>query len=92
MRIASAHAFGSVLRAERRSRGLTQVQLAQLAGVSRAWLARFENGHPAASLEPVFRVLRALDLELSLQQRRCSPEEAAVLEAVAVRNAEETRR
>ena len=81
MRIGSPLQFGGVVRTERKNRGLTQAQLAAAGGVSRAWLARFETGHPAASLEQTFRVLRALDLDLSLIERRYSPEEAAVLAA-----------
>lgn len=90
MRVGSAHQFGGVLRAERKNRGLTQVQLAQAAGVSRAWLAKFENGHPASSIEPIFRVLTALELDLSLIERRYSPQEAAVLAALTTKNTKQT--
>jgi hypothetical protein len=45
-------------------------------------LSRFETGHPSASLEQVFRVLDALGLDFSLVERRFTPGEAAVLEAM----------
>jgi HTH-type transcriptional regulator / antitoxin HipB len=81
--IRSARQFGGVVRAERKRRRWTQAVLAERSGVSRAWLARFETGHPAASLEQVFRVLAPLDLDLSVVARQISPAEAEVLAAIA---------
>lgn len=83
--IASARQLGAVLRAERKQRGLSQVKLAEQAKVSRAWLARFESGHPAASIEQVFRVLRSLDLMISIGDRARTPAEDEVLAALAAR-------
>lgn len=83
--IGSARQFGGAVRAERKRHDWTQAALAERSGVSRAWLARFETGHPAASLEQVFRVLAALDLDVSLVKRRVSPAEAELLAAIAER-------
>jgi len=44
----------------RKLRGLTQVQLADRAGVSPRTLARLENGGAGVTLENVLRVLRGL--------------------------------
>lgn len=46
----------------RKLRGLTQAQLADRAGVSRATLARFEQGDGGIGLETLLRVLRALGI------------------------------
>jgi transcriptional regulator with XRE-family HTH domain len=46
----------------RKLRGLTQAQLADRAGISRAALSRLENGVEGVSLESFLRVLRALGL------------------------------
>ena len=81
--IGGARQLGAAVRAERKRRGWSQVVLAERSSVSRAWLARFETGHPAASLEPVFRVLTAMELELSVIKRRVSPAEDDVLAALA---------
>lgn len=83
--IANARQLGATVRAERKRRGLSQERLAEQAGVSRAWLARFESGHPAASIEQVFRVLRSLDLTISVGKRTHTPAELAVLDALAAR-------
>ena len=81
--ISGARQLGAAVRAERKRRGWSQVVLAEHSSVSRAWLARFETGHPSASLEPVFRVLTAMDLELNVVKRRVSPAESDVLAALA---------
>ena len=67
--IVNAREFGASVRAARKERGWSQEELVAQAGVSRAWLARFENGHPAASIDPIFRVLGALGLSLDLRER-----------------------
>jgi HTH-type transcriptional regulator / antitoxin HipB len=81
--VSGSRQLGAVVRAARRDRGLSQSALAAASGVSRAWLARFEGGHPAASLEPVFRVLDTLGLGLAVTERRVTAAEADVLDALA---------
>ncbi len=83
--ITNARQLGAEVREARKKRGLSQEDLAARAGVSRAWLTRFETGHPTASIEPLFRVLSALDLSLDLAQRTVTEAEAAVLAALAAR-------
>jgi transcriptional regulator with XRE-family HTH domain len=46
----------------RKLRGLTQAQLADRAGIGVATLARLERGEGGASVENLFRVLRALGI------------------------------
>ncbi len=83
--ITNARQFGAEVREARKRRGLSQEDLAAQAGVSRAWLTRFETGHPTASVEPLFRVLNALGLSLDLAERTVTEAEAAVLAALAAR-------
>lgn len=59
--------LGGLLRDARRTQGLTQAELAARAGVARSWLARVEAGHRGAELEPMLRLLAALDLSLTLR-------------------------
>ncbi|MFC7620283.1 helix-turn-helix domain-containing protein [Microlunatus sp. GCM10028923] len=58
--------LGGLLRDTRLTHGLTQTALATKAGVARSWLARVEAGHRGAELEPLLRLLTALDLSLTL--------------------------
>lgn len=66
---------GAILRELRVARKLTQAQLAERAGVSRAWLIRAEDGAPGIELGRLLQVLRALDVELQAVDR--SPEAAS---------------
>ena len=77
--------LGTALRDARISKGMTQQTLADRAGVSRAWLARFETGHRRAEMENVFRLLAALDLSLNLRPTTRTSGEAAALAALRAR-------
>lgn len=54
----------STLRARRRELGLTQEDLADLAGVSVRFLGEFERGKPSVRLDHVTAVAHALGLTL----------------------------
>lgn len=75
--------LGSVIRDARRARGLSQHDLAGRAGVSRSWLARLETGHRGAELEPLFRLLAALNLTISLRDDRRSDDGQTAADASA---------
>lgn len=85
MSITQARQLGAAVRAERVRREVTQHRLAQDSGVSRAWLARFETGHPTASIEQVLRVLNALGLAIELAPPRTNDAEDAIRAALAAR-------
>jgi transcriptional regulator with XRE-family HTH domain len=56
--------FGPVLRRLRFERGLSQEALAERAGmVSHAHLSRLESGHKQPTVEMVFRLAEALEIE-----------------------------
>lgn len=61
--------FGATVRSARLRHGLTQQVLAERAGVSRAWLARFESGHRAAEMEQTLRLLAALGLQIAIHDQ-----------------------
>lgn len=58
--------LGEAIRAARLDAGLTQHELADKAGVSRAWLARVEAGHRKAEIELLMCTVNALGLSFSL--------------------------
>lgn len=60
--LASPAELGRAISAARHSRGLTQVDLADRARVSRRFLIHLENGHPGAHLEHVLTVLMCVGL------------------------------
>jgi transcriptional regulator with XRE-family HTH domain len=83
--IRSAADFGFQLRAERERRGLTQVELASISGVSPRWLSNFERGKaPRAEITKVVNVARALGLVFTItvdQPRVLEPQAQALMDA-----------
>ncbi|WP_419847657.1 helix-turn-helix transcriptional regulator [Candidatus Poriferisocius sp.] len=58
--------LGQAIRHLRKEKGLTQKNLARMAGVSAPWLSDAENGKPTVEVGLVFRVLRTLGCSLSI--------------------------
>lgn len=55
-----------LVREARKRRGMTQAQLAALAGTTQSAIARLESGRTAPSFDDVVRYLRLMDLDLDL--------------------------
>ena len=55
------------IRKERKSQGLSQGELAQLAGVSLNFLSQLESGKDTVQLNKVLQVLKTLGLEFHLR-------------------------
>lgn len=58
-------AIGDHIRAARRTRGLSQEKLAELAGMDRQAINRIEQGHQAALIDNLIRIAAALDVPLA---------------------------
>ena len=75
--ITSIRDVAAAVRGRRLNLGLSQADVARLAGVSRQWVNEFESGKPTAELRLVIRLLDALRLSLRLDERdgisRASP-------------------
>lgn len=63
--VRDAAEMGAALRAARQAAGLTQLKLAERAGVGRQWLLAVESGHERAEIGLVLSVLSALGLGLA---------------------------
>lgn len=59
-------AGSDLVREGRRRRGLTQAQLADLAGTTQSAIARLEAGRTSPSFDDVIRYLRLMDLDLDV--------------------------
>jgi transcriptional regulator with XRE-family HTH domain len=70
MRVTTAEDLGNLVREKRQAAGMTQRQLAALAGVSRLWLVHVEAGHRGAEFGRVLQLVASLDLALDLVERR----------------------
>jgi y4mF family transcriptional regulator len=60
--IRSVRDLAGVIRHERHKQGLTQAQLGDLVGVTRAWVSAIEQGKSTAEVALVLRTLTALGL------------------------------
>jgi HTH-type transcriptional regulator / antitoxin HipB len=81
MTVRSIRDLAAAVRGRRIDLGLSQANLAELAGVSRKWIYEFEAGKPKAEFGLILRVLDALALSLELAPRgdaRASGEGEAV--------------
>ena len=58
-------AVGSRLRCLRKERGLTQAELARQIGIQQSDLSRMEKGEYRVSLDNLFKILSAFDLDLA---------------------------
>jgi y4mF family transcriptional regulator len=67
--IDNPQALGEIVRARRRSHGLTQVQLAGVAGTTIRLVSEIERGKASVQLDTLTRVLEALGLELVARSR-----------------------
>jgi y4mF family transcriptional regulator len=64
--IQSAKDIGAAIRAERKAKGLTQQQFADLAGVGRRFLSELEAGKPTCEIGRVLKVAAAAGLHLMI--------------------------
>lgn len=60
----SAEDLGRTIAEGRRTRGLSQQQLADAVGVDRTYLSRLEQGRPSIQLEHFFDLLRYLGITI----------------------------
>lgn len=67
MKMQSPQELGATVREVRRFRGLRQAELALAAGTGRRFVVDLEAGKSTVRLGEVLRVLRALDLDLSVE-------------------------
>lgn len=62
--------FGEAVRLFRKRRGLTQQQVADMAGCSLMYVSNLERGKSTAELGIALRILDALDVEITFSDRK----------------------
>ena len=68
MSVRSTRDVAAAVRGRRQDLGMSQVELASRAGVSRKWISEFEAGKSTAEFGLVLRVLDTLALSLELRE------------------------
>jgi HTH-type transcriptional regulator/antitoxin HipB len=61
--------LGTIIQRTRKQRGLTQTQLANLAGLRQELISKIETGHEGTKLSSIYALFAALDLELIIDTR-----------------------
>lgn len=61
--------LGNIIQRARKRRGMSQTQLAQLAGLRQEMVSKIERGHEGTGLSSIYALFAALDLEIVVEQR-----------------------
>lgn len=69
MILRSAHDLPPLIRARRRELGLSQEELADLAGVHRTLISFYERGERPGKLDTVLTILHTLGMDLEVRVR-----------------------
>lgn len=69
MKITDPKTLSSYLRDERKRRGLSQAKVGDLVGLRQGTVSKFESMPDKMQLDTLFRLLSALELELSVHPR-----------------------
>ena len=69
-KISSPETLGKALRAERKNKGMSQKVVGHSVGMEQHTISKIEKGNPGTELNTLFRLLAALELELTLQPRQ----------------------
>ena len=67
--ITAVATLGRVIQQARKQQGLTQVDIAGLAGIGNRFLVELENGKPTIQMQKALDVLALLGLELVIRQK-----------------------
>ncbi len=76
--ITSPEILGKVLRKHRKDLGLTQSEVGQKFNIPQKTVSNIEAGRPGIQLATLFKLLSALNLEISLKQRDALNNEEAL--------------
>jgi HTH-type transcriptional regulator / antitoxin HipB len=78
-RVRLPNQLGAIIQTARRSRGLSQQQLAELIGMRQKTISAIENGSDGTKLDTLLRVISILDLNIQIiEGRRDGPSIADV--------------
>lgn len=61
--------LGTLIQHSRKARGMSQTELAQLAGLRQEMVSKIERGQPGSRIASIYELLAALDLEMNIGPR-----------------------
>jgi HTH-type transcriptional regulator/antitoxin HipB len=65
----SPRQLGNLIQRTRKQRGLTQTELANLAGLRQEMVSKIETGHDSTRLAALYSLFAALNLDMLVDQR-----------------------
>ena len=68
-KIISPESLGAALREVRKQKGLNQTAAGKLVGIDQSTVSKVEQGSGGTQLDTLFRLLAALELEITIQPR-----------------------
>ncbi|MHB0854186.1 MAG: helix-turn-helix domain-containing protein [Rectinema subterraneum] len=77
--VTTTHQLAMALKIARKTLGLTQAQAGALVGLLPMTISALENRPESCSIESLFKLLSALNLELSLSPKTSSEPESTIL-------------
>ena len=69
----SPRQIGNLIQRARKQRGLTQTELANLAGLRQEMVSKIETGHDSTRLSALYSLFAALDLDMLVDHRSSRP-------------------
>ena len=69
----SPRQIGNLIQRARKQRGLTQTELANLAGLRQEMVSKIETGHDSTRLSALSSLFAALDLDMLVEHRSSRP-------------------
>ena len=70
----SPRQLGNLIQRARKQRGLTQTELANLAGLRQEMISKIETGHDSTRLSSLYSLFAALDLDMLVDHRSARPD------------------
>lgn len=71
-RVISPQSLGEALRATRKKKGMSQLEVGKSVGIDQPSMSKIERGESSARVDTLFRLLAALEMELVIQPRQKS--------------------
>ena len=84
MKVQSPQDIGILIREERKKQGWTQADLANRVGVKPLWISAFERGKTTAQIGLVFRTIKALGMNISVDKAERPGGTGAVIDLEAL--------
>lgn len=69
----SPRQLGNLIQRARKQRGITQTDLANLAGLRQEMVSRIETGYDSTKLSALYSLFAALDLDMLVEHRSARP-------------------